>query len=85
MGTASGSDVESPAILLQVDTRYYPTSLQTQPTVLSFSAAGQTMPFQVMGIFYNGSQLDMTHSVQMSYTSQNPAIATVDAQGIVTA
>ncbi len=31
------------------------------------------------------SQLDVTHSAQISYSSENPQIATVDNQGIVTA
>lgn len=83
--TADGSLVASPAISLQVDTPNTQFQIQTEPSVLRFSAPGQTVPLHVIGTFGDGSQLDMTHSVQMSYFSQNPQIATVDGQGLVTA
>lgn len=83
LGTASdGSPVASPSISLQVDnpnTQFQ--ILRTHPSVLRFSAAGETIPLHVL----DGSQLDVTHSVQVSYSSENPQIATVDSQGIVTA
>ena len=86
VGTASdGSLVASPPISLQVDTRSDPKSINTQPSVLRFTTVGQTIPLHVIGTLYNGSQLDLTHSIQTIYSSQNPAIATVDAQGVVTA
>jgi len=84
VGTANGSLVASPAISLQVDTQNSGSSLATQPSVLRFSAAGQTIPLHVFTTAPDGSQLDITHSVQMSYASQNPQIANVDAQGDVT-
>jgi hypothetical protein len=59
--------------------------MQTEPSVLRFSAPGESIPLHVLGIFADGSQQDMTHSVQLSYSSQNPQIATVDGQGVVTA
>ncbi len=43
------------------------------------------MPLQVTGSFANGSKVDVTHSLHVRYSSQNPQIATVDDQGIVTA
>lgn len=86
LGTASdGSPVASPAISLQVDTQYSAILSGTRPSVLRFSAAGETIPLHVTGLLPDGSQLDVTHSVQISYSSQNPQIATVDGQGIVTA
>lgn len=85
IGSASnGSPVASPPISLQVDNLQQFT-MQTSPSVLRFSAPGQTTPLHVVGTFADGSQLDMTHSVQLSYSSQNPQIATVDGQGVVTA
>ena len=86
LGSASdGSLVVSPPISLQVDTQSQATSMTTQPGVLRFSAAGRTIPLHVFTTAPDGSQLDITHSVQMSYASQNPQIATVDGNGIVTA
>ena len=86
MGTApDGSVVDSPPISLQVDIPKSRFKMGTEPSVLRFDAPGETMPLHVIGIFANGSKMDMTHSTQMSYSSQNPQIATVDDRGIVTA
>src|ERR1019366_405500 len=86
LGTASdGSPVASLALSLQVDIPKSRFKMTTHPSVLRFSAAGQAMPLHVIGTFPDGSQVDMTHSIQVSYSSQNPQIATVDDQGIVTA
>jgi hypothetical protein len=85
LGTASsGSLVASPPISLQVDAQGSATITGTQPSALRFGAAGQVIPLHVMGSVA-GSQLDITHSLQMSYSSENPQIATVDSNGIVTA
>ncbi len=81
---ADGSLVVSPPISLQVDTQNPATSMVTQPDALRFSAAGQTIPLHIIGSVA-GSQLDITHSLQMSYSSENPQIATIDGNGIVTA
>ena len=86
MGTApDGSVVDSSPISLQVDTQYSAILSGTQPGVLRFSAAGERIPLHVIGTMPDGSRLDVTHSVQINYSSQNPQIATVDGQGIVTA
>lgn len=85
LGSASdGSLVASPPISLQVDSQQPAYISGTRPDALRFSAAGQTIPLHVMGSVA-GSQLDITHSLQMSYSSQNPQIATVDGNGIVNA
>ena len=86
MGTTpDGSVVDSPPISLQVDTQNLATSIWTQPSVLRFDAAGEAIPLHVFTAAPDGSQLDITHSLQMSYSSENPQIATVDGNGIVTA
>jgi len=85
MGTTpDGSVVDSPSISLRVDVQGSASISGTQPGVLRFSAAVETIPLHVIGSV-SGSQLDITHSLQMSYSSENPQIATVDGNGIVTA
>jgi hypothetical protein len=85
VGTGSnGLLVTSPPMSLQVDSQQSASISGTQPGVLRFSAAGQTVPLHVIGSVA-GSQLDITHSLQMSYSSENSQIATVDGNGIVTA
>ncbi len=85
IGTTSNGLVASPPISLQVDAQGPASISGTHPSVLRFSAAAHTIPLHVMGTLADGSQADITHSVQMSYSSENPQIATVDANGIVTA
>jgi hypothetical protein len=82
---ADGSPVDSPSISLQVDSSSPATLKGTKPSVLRFSAAGETIPLHVVGTLPDGSQLDITHSIQTHYAAENPQIATVDNQGIVTA
>ena len=82
---ANGSPLDSPPISLQVDAQGSASITGTQPSVLRLSAAGQTIPLHVIGTLPSGSQADITHSVQMSYSSENPQIATVAGNGIVTA
>ncbi len=85
IGTVSnGSLVSSPPISLQVDTRDPVILSGTQPSVLRFEAAGERIPLHVMGVLQDGSELDVTHSIQIKYSSENPQIATVDKDGIVT-
>lgn len=86
MGTApDGSAVDSPPISLQVDSPNTQFVISTVPSVLRFSAPGEAIPLHVIGTFPDGSQLDMTHSVQIEYSSANSQVATIDSQGIVTA
>ncbi len=82
---AGGSLVASAPISLQVDTPNTGFTIQTEPSVLRFSAPGETIPLHVIGTLPDGSQLDITHSVQMIYWTNNPQVVTVDGQGIVTA
>ena len=82
--TPDGSVVDSTSISLQVDTQYPAYSIETEPSVLRFDAAGQGIPLHVFTTAPDGSQLDITHSVQMTYSSQDPQIATVDNRGEVT-
>jgi|HubBroStandDraft_6_1064221.scaffolds.fasta_scaffold40871_3 hypothetical protein len=82
---ADGSLAASPQISLQVDTPYPAAISGTEPDVLRMSAPGEITPLHVMGTLPDGSQADITHSLQMSYSSENPQIATVDSNGIVRA
>ena len=81
--TANGSPVDSSSISLQVDSQDPAILTGTQPSVLRFSGAGHTIPLHVRAL--PGSQPHITHSLQMSYSSHNPEVVTVDGNGIMTA
>ena len=85
IGITSNGLVTSQPISLQVEAQGSARITRTQPGVLRMSAAGEITPLHVMGTLADGSQADITHSLQMSYSSENPQIATIDANGIVRA
>jgi hypothetical protein len=85
VGTTSNGLAASLPISLQVDAQGPARITGTQPGVLIMSAAGEITPLHVMGTLPDGSQADITHSLQMSYSSENPQIATIDSNGIVRA
>lgn len=85
VGTASKELVDSPAISLQVENPKTQFTIGTEPSILLFSKPGGIMPLHVIGTFQDGSHDDMTHSVQVSCSSENPRVVTVDKYCVVTA
>jgi hypothetical protein len=77
--------VNLPPIFLGSTTQI-PTSLSVTPAPLSFTAAGQTSQLLVRATYPDNSTGDVTAaSTGTNYTTSNPAIATVSANGLVTA
>ncbi len=77
--------VNLPAIMLGSATQI-PVSLTITPSTLSLSGIGQTVQLAVIATYPNGSTRDVTTSASgTNYTTSNPAIATVGANGLVTA
>ena len=63
-----------------------PVSLSLTPAPLSLTTAGQTVQLVVTAAYPDGSSRDVTAaSAGTNYTTSNPAIATVSANGLVTA
>lgn len=85
IGANSTGDVESDPVAIDVERQFFPNSIVTAPSVLSFTAIGNRLPIQVTGTFSDGTKLDVTRSRQMVFTSNNTQIATVSSSGIVTA
>jgi regulation of enolase protein 1 (concanavalin A-like superfamily) len=82
---ASGENVLSAPIELDVERPDPPTSLSAPLASLTLGAQGEQEPVQVLATFSDGSILDVTESSYMSYASSNQNVATVDATGMVTA
>jgi len=77
--------VNLPAIILGATTQI-PVSLGITPATLSFTAAGQTAQLVVTATYPDGATGNVTAAgAGTNYTTSNPAIATVDANGLVTA
>jgi hypothetical protein len=83
--TASGQDVESEPIEIDVERSDMPTSLSALLPRIIFQAQGETSPITLVAKFPDGSAPDVTESSRVSYSSSNAAVASVDETGMVTA
>lgn len=80
-----GQGASSPSITLLVERPDNPTSLAVAPGIMNFQLVGDECPLRVEGTFPDGSSSDVTESSYISYQSDTPAVAAVDADGYVTA
>src|SRR5258707_11208202 len=75
--------VNLPPIILGSATQI-PVSLKLSPATLSFTATGQTIQLLVTATYPDSLTQDVTAAIAgTSYTTSNPAIATVTANGLV--
>lgn len=82
--TANGA-VNLPPIIIG-STSQIPVSLRMTPTSLSFTGVGQTSQLVVTATYPDNSTRDVTPAATgTDYTISNPAIATITANGLVTA
>lgn len=85
IGANSSGDVESDPISIDVEPATFPTGLVASPNFFNFQTIGHKLPVSAIATFADGSNLDVTKSSQMSYSSTNSQVATVDSTGMVTA
>jgi Big-like domain-containing protein len=83
--TQSGQSVSSAPIQIDIERPDFPLALSTSDSSLNLESQGEQTHLIVLAGFLDGSQIDVTHSTLVSYVSSNPAIATVDSSGTVTA
>jgi hypothetical protein len=67
---------DDPAILLDVGGAGGHENILVQPTTMLFNVNDE-LPIQLLGLFSNGDEVDLTKSTKISFISQNPQIATV--------
>jgi hypothetical protein len=77
--------IVSRSLTIDVERPDSPRSLKTTFSTLQFYEVGKDIRLFVDGIFEDGSTIDLTRSRYTSYESASPAVATVDADGHVTA
>ncbi len=85
MGRISGDDVESEAVTIDVERAEEPASIRTEPSVIHFEHVGDQIPVRVLGAFADGSREELTKSSKTTFISADPRVATVTADGVVTA
>ena len=70
-------------ILVKPNQRF--SSLTAYPVSLAFNYPAQTETINLQGTYADGTLVTITPAPGTAFTSSNPAAATVDAQGVVTA
>ena len=83
-GTAAGLKA-SVTIQIDVERPDLPTSIAPLLPQIIFDAPRDDFPIKMLGTFGDGSILEITESSKVAYSSSDPEVATVDAEGIVTA
>jgi Purple acid Phosphatase, N-terminal domain len=78
-----GLGVESTPITIIVEKSDSIVGLRVEPSTVNFSSKGDQMPLRVIGVFSDGTTLDISHSSQTAYSSVDARVATVDNSGIV--
>ncbi len=81
----SGTGPIVSTITIDIERSDMPTQISSDPTAIPFGYARATGYLFVTGSFTDGSQVDLTASAQIAYSSDNPAVATVSGHGVVTA
>jgi len=84
IGTTAGGDVESAALSLDAERAEEPARIWTEPSMVRFTRLGEQIPVRVLGVFSDASQRELTRSSKTTYTSADPRIATISADGVVT-
>ncbi len=85
IGTLAGGETVKESLALDVEKAEEPTRIWTKPATILFAGAGERIPLRVLGAFGDGSQETLTKSSKTTYTSADPRVATVSADGLVTA
>jgi|SRR5215469_1913682 len=84
VGATSGQTVQSAPILIDVERPDLPIAINPQISGVTLEVLGEQFPLVLLANFSDGSILDVTESTYMTYSSANTAVATVDANGMVT-
>ncbi len=79
-----GNAVYSDPVTVPIERPDSPQSLNTDLS-LTFEYIGDSVALAVTGSFADGSTVSLTRSTLTTYISDNPLVATVDANGVVTA
>jgi len=85
IGTLAGGETVSERLVLDVENAEEPARIWAKPSTILFSSAGERVPLRVLGAFAHGSEETLTKSSKTTFTSADLRVATVSADGLVTA
>ncbi|HTD23781.1 MAG TPA: IPT/TIG domain-containing protein [Terriglobales bacterium] len=83
--TSAGQEVQSLPISVHVERPDPPTALTSGSPSVVLESQGQQMPVNISATFADASVMDVTESSNLRYSTSNGNVATVDANGMITA
>jgi hypothetical protein len=83
--THADTAIDSEPVTVAIERPDSPRQLKPDPSTLFFDYIGDYVALGVDGTFSDGSNVELTRSTLTTWVSSNPAVATVDTQGVVTA
>lgn len=75
----------SQPVVVDVERNTPLAGLNVSPSRIDFDFVGDQVNFSVLGQFSDGSQSDIAQSSKTTFTTNDPTVATVSADGVVTA
>jgi hypothetical protein len=69
--------VLSKPVTIDVERADFPTNLKVYPPSVTMQLAGDTLLLTIFGVFPSGEQVDLTHSSQLRFISENTSVAVV--------
>jgi hypothetical protein len=80
-----GEVFESNTLTFEVERPDAPAQLLLQPDNILFARSATAAPILVMAVFADGTIFDVSHSAAITYQVDDPAIASVDSSGLISA
>jgi hypothetical protein len=77
--------VGSEEITVDIERPDPPLRIKSERSAISFGYVGDQRNLSVTGTYADGSRVTLTYSSLTSYSSDRPAVATVDSMGLVIA
>jgi len=74
---STGAMVLSKPVTIDVERADFPTNLKVYPPSVTMQLAGDTLLLTIFGVFPSGEQVDLTHSSQLRFISENTSVAVV--------
>jgi hypothetical protein len=80
-----GKDLQSVPVVIDVERSDFPDSLVVYPPVIKAELQGPSVPLVVVGHFPDNTETLLTRSINISFRSTNPNVATITTAGDVRA
>jgi hypothetical protein len=85
VGRTSAGPEDSETLALDVERPDNPARIWAEPSSIQFTSIGDRIPVLVLGVFADGSRIDLTRSSKTKFASADPGVASLTSDGIVTA